>query len=467
MPYDSAATVDNAMASLQPTPYLVESDPDSRERLAKVLERSTAVREQALRVRERLAREAGEILEPFTFAIQTDLVAESNRIEGYEWTASDVRETVVLYRELLDLPVHHMLESLRHDERVMEALGLFRAHQLADEWAMAAERPRAHDIRALHNLILGGHSSGGRYKVAENEIAGSAHTPVHPGDTPEHMQWLAQWWHQGAGDPVLEAAVVHAWLTHIHPFDDGNGRLARLLANLTLTQSGYPPLLIRSDADRGQYLDALAASDDGDIMPMYEIFAAILRRTVRVMGQPGYIRGVIENRLLSSQSKRYNLWRSLAEEFERRITELTLTFGLQTVPQGISSVESFALLEGRNPDGNSWYLKINDSQSRPLWLMWFGYTSDATRQLLAAHNEEGGLYPSIFFSVRSVDPRSVHPYTPRWSSGDSPVPTEIVLRPGYAKPALLRWDWDTEELSVLDAADVVLRAFNPSRDSAN
>ena len=451
--------LENALRSLNKTPYLIADDADSRVRLSKVFEKSVSARDQALKTRDRISREAGQILEPFTLAIQSDLVAESNRIEGYDWTATTVREAVALHKELLDLPVHNMLESFRHDDRVMEALGLFRAHRLADEWAMSTERPRAHDVRALHHLVLAGHPSGGKYKTAENEIAGSSHRPVHPGDTPEHMRSLSDWWLEGTGDPVLEAAVVHAWLTHIHPFDDGNGRLARLLANLTLTQSGYPPLLIRSDADRGQYLDALAASDDGDILPMYEVFTGVLRRTVKTMSRPGYIQGVIEDRLLSTQAQRYEVWRHLVEEFERRLMESTALYDLQVVPQGFTDLESFELLQEMNRDGNGWFVKVNDRRARALWLMWFGFSSVEMRQLTTAESEPV-YYPSIYFAERSSDPASVHPYTPRWRSGGSAVPTEVVLRPGRSKPATIRWDWDSEEHTLYDAVNIILRALS-------
>ena len=66
--------------------------------------------------------------------------------------------------------------------------------------------------------------SAGTYKAAQNEIGGSEHTPAEPWSVTPEMAELAEWFANGSGDAVLDAAVVHAWLTHIHPFDDGNGR---------------------------------------------------------------------------------------------------------------------------------------------------------------------------------------------------------------------------------------------------
>ncbi len=68
---------------------------------------------------------------------------------------------------------------------------------------------------------------------------------------------------------------MHAWVAHIHPFADGNGRTARALMNLILVRGGFPIVLIRRK-DRARYYDSLAASDDGDIAPLLDL---ILHRT--------------------------------------------------------------------------------------------------------------------------------------------------------------------------------------------
>merc|ERR1739848_216379 len=56
--------------------------------------------------------------------------------------------------------------------------------------------------------------------------------------------------------PIQFAAEAHYRLVKIHPFQDGNGRLSRLLMNLILMRAGYPPTLIRVE-DRRRYFAAL------------------------------------------------------------------------------------------------------------------------------------------------------------------------------------------------------------------
>lgn len=63
----------------------------------------------------------------------------------------------------------------------------------------------------------------------------------------------------GDRDGALRSHVaLHASFVRIHPFPDGNGRLARLVANLPVIRSGLPPVII-PQRQRKQYMDILAA----------------------------------------------------------------------------------------------------------------------------------------------------------------------------------------------------------------
>ena len=62
--------------------------------------------------------------------------------------------------------------------------------------------------------------------------------------------------------PILLASEFHAKFEKIHPFEDGNGRLGRIIINLILLETGYPPLIIRK-LSRQKYFSALDAYDKG------------------------------------------------------------------------------------------------------------------------------------------------------------------------------------------------------------
>jgi fido (protein-threonine AMPylation protein) len=72
-----------------------------------------------------------------------------------------------------------------------------------------------------------------------------------------------------AAHPVLQAAYVHHALTAIHPFQDGNGRVARVVASVFLLRGASIPLLVYAD-QAAAYFDALAAADAGDVAPFVD-----------------------------------------------------------------------------------------------------------------------------------------------------------------------------------------------------
>lgn len=431
------------------TPYLVAEDEASRARFAIVEDKATRSREKSISVQERIALEGQELFEPYARAVRTRLVAESNRIEGYEWSYKQVNEVAITYKELLQGPVGSLMQAVRQDPRVYEALGLYKAHQVADEWARTSARPFEYEIRALHELITSGEVYAGRYKEVVNTIGGTELRTSAPWEVPFHMRDLCEWWQSSTVNPALEATIVHAWLTHIHPFDDGNGRMARLLANMSLARNGFPPLLVRSKVDRGQYYDALARSDEGDLLPLYDLFVQVLNRTVRLMSRPDYVREVIKDRLLSTVADRYDLWKFLPDQFFKALSDELKMQSWSMLLQGSPDLSSFALLEDLDSEGNSWFGKVVDGSRVPQWLLWYGFKSEALRDL----DGSGKRYPSIFVSVRDEDPSAVHPYRPlRFDEG--PV-EEIVLRPMEVKPVLVRRGYEINEMGISEAAKLL------------
>ena len=74
--------------------------------------------------------------------------------------------------------------------------------------------------------------------------------------------------------PEAEAAWLHHRFTQIHPFQDGNGRIARALATLLFVKAGWFPLVVR-DRDRAQYIAALEGADSGNLRPLVDYFARL------------------------------------------------------------------------------------------------------------------------------------------------------------------------------------------------
>ena len=81
------------------------------------------------------------------------------------------------------------------------------------------------------------------------------------------LQWLAE---DGQLEPVLKAAIAHLWFVTIHPFEDGNGRIARAIADMTLARSEQSPQRFYSMSaqirlERKAYYDILEATQKGDL----------------------------------------------------------------------------------------------------------------------------------------------------------------------------------------------------------
>lgn len=122
----------------------------------------------------------------------------------------------------------------------------------------------------------------GAYKTQPNHVktaTGEMHYFATPEETPAKMEELMNWYRKTREDkevhPVVLAAFFHHRFVSIHPFDDGNGRMARLLMNLLLMQSNYPPVVIKTK-DKNNYYLALSQADAGDTSPFVEYVANTL-----------------------------------------------------------------------------------------------------------------------------------------------------------------------------------------------
>lgn len=74
--------------------------------------------------------------------------------------------------------------------------------------------------------------------------------------------------------PEIEAAWLHHCFAQIHPFQDGNGRVARALASLIFIRAGWFPLVINRDR-REEYISALEAADRGNLTDLVGLFSKI------------------------------------------------------------------------------------------------------------------------------------------------------------------------------------------------
>ena len=113
----------------------------------------------------------------------------------------------------------------------------------------------------------------GAYKRRPNNPRtpdGTIHEYCPPEHTDSEMERLVAMHHQHERERTLPAPIEAAWLHHrfvqIHPFEDGNGRVARLLMSFVFAKRGEPSPIINAD-EKLDYFDVLQAADRGDTRP--------------------------------------------------------------------------------------------------------------------------------------------------------------------------------------------------------
>ena len=233
------------------------------DKITEIMERWNALQPLPERDREMLGRR---------FAI--DFNYNSNHIEGNTLTYGQT-EILLLFGKVIG-------EAEIKDVQEMTAsnVGL----RMITEGAVRKEVPLTQNfIRALHKTLLredytvyrnlpGGQVTGyiihaGQYKTRPNSVItryGDRFDYASPEETPALMADLVDWYNtaeqSGKFTPVELAAIFHYRYIRIHPFEDGNGRMARLMSNYILARHGYPMIVVRS-RKKNEYLEALHKTD--------------------------------------------------------------------------------------------------------------------------------------------------------------------------------------------------------------
>ena len=120
------------------------------------------------------------------------------------------------------------------------------------------------------------------YKKIPNVIIGSRLKLVPPEKVHEKMSELIDFYKNNVKKmhPVKLSALFHGRFEQIHPFEDGNGRVGRLLSVLILIKNNYPPLIIRS-SQRNSYLKCLEDFDSNYAKNLERFFLDIYKNTYK------------------------------------------------------------------------------------------------------------------------------------------------------------------------------------------
>ncbi|UMM28448.1 hypothetical protein L5515_011285 [Caenorhabditis briggsae] len=131
------------------------------------------------------------------------------------------------------------------------------------------------DILEMHRRVLGNADPVEAGKIRTTQVYVGKFTPVAPEYVLEQLADMVDWLNDEstmAMDPIERAAIAHYKLVLVHPFTDGNGRTARLLLNLIMMRSGFPPVILPVET-RAEYYASLHVANLGDLRPFVRYVA--------------------------------------------------------------------------------------------------------------------------------------------------------------------------------------------------
>ncbi len=165
------------------------------------------------------------------------LTYSSNALEGNTLTESETKVVIEEGIAIGGKPLKDHYEAIGHAEAFEKIFEFYREKKLTESI-----------LKELHLLFFGriDKDNAGRYRSVNAFITGSKYPLPKPAELPKLMKSLTR---RASGyrkrlHPVHTAALLHKEFVFIHPFIDGNGRVARLFMNLTLLQEGYLPAII-------------------------------------------------------------------------------------------------------------------------------------------------------------------------------------------------------------------------------
>ena len=199
----------------------------------------------------------------------------SNAIEGNSLTLGETRSLILHGLTAHGKPLRDHLDIEGHDEAV----------KAIEDAVKSDEAFNQVFIRNLHTVLLKEpyetaaitpdgqrvkrRIAVGDYKTQPNNVqtsTGETYYFTPPEQVQSAMSDLVDWYRKKEDEgehPVITVATFHYRFVRIHPFDDGNGRMARLLMNMILMKHGYTVALIPRE-ERGEYINTLEQTDKSE-----------------------------------------------------------------------------------------------------------------------------------------------------------------------------------------------------------
>ena len=191
-----------------------------------------------------------------TEALSHDIIA-SSEIEGVELNTEQVRSSVA---RKLGVAIANPVEVSRYVDGVVE---------------MALDATVNYNAPLTHERLFGWHNClfptgwSGTVKIDVAQYRSKVHYAAPSAERiEEEMTRFLEWFNSDTRNGYLKSAIAHLWFVCIHPFDDGNGRIGRAIADMALSQAENSSMRFFSishqiNADKKLYYDVLEKTQKG------------------------------------------------------------------------------------------------------------------------------------------------------------------------------------------------------------
>lgn len=409
------------MFNLDSSPYSLDDRPAQEvvERLKLIEERVVLLRNEGTLNTETVRHYYGEK--------RFEQVAESNAIEGSTLSAGETELAVIKGLTITGHDPAYVRDAIALDKALSRVVDLAKPGSPATDIGQLLE---------VHSLLLGDRPSAGTFRTERVRISGSQHTPPKTGEAVrDAMSAWEEWSLQNSDLPApIRAAVLHAWLTHIHPFVDGNGRTSRAISNLELIRAGYPPIIIKKK-ERERYIQALSESDQGgDLRSFFDLVfdkvdGALTGLELSAKKLQGYDPTIARIRQKSEQNLK--IWQTgvslLASMIELRLSSqverLKGRFYIKAFDTPLDIEDYDELCAGRGISGG-WAFMVSISIPGFPQLERLSYVQHRSGPMYQRLGREGG--PALFWSRKNPEG------FPKWrpAHDGSPFAVELTSRTG-------------------------------------
>ncbi len=227
--------------------------------------------------------------------LRLDWNYHSNHLEGNSLNYGETKALLLFGITAQGKPLKDHVEITGHNEAIDWVLDVVKGDMPLTEafirqlHVLLLKEPYTIKSKTAQGLPTSKTIQVGQYKNSDNHVetvTGEMFYFASALETPAKMADLIAWYaaQQARADvnPILLAAEFHYRFIRIHPFDDGNGRTARILMNFILMRFDYPPAVIKTE-DKANYFAVLQQADAGLLEPFVDYIAQNVNRSLSVM----------------------------------------------------------------------------------------------------------------------------------------------------------------------------------------